>query len=204
MAPNFSVTGFQPPRSRKLKPKVRSAGHDAETSETMMPPRMTRTAMAAARVRWRKARRPTADAAALWRGRPARRIERLRLATPRQPRAPPGRLHPALLGLSPSGEPLKRPAAATQAACSRRWTRKGRRSGALSHGHQDQLVIANTGLPLASLISLFQYCSMSLHDVGRHRDIVEVLGHLAAVLVGPGEELQRFAGRRRHPAASCG
>src|ERR1700760_85478 len=29
------------------------------------------------------------------------------------------------------------------------------------------------------------------HHVGRHRDVIELFGHLAAVVVGPVEELQR-------------
>src|SRR3954465_10453636 len=34
-------------------------------------------------------------------------------------------------------------------------------------------------------------------DVVRHRDVIEVLGHLAAALVSPGEELQGLGRRRR-------
>ena len=46
---------------------------------------------------------------------------------------PPGRLHPALLGLFAAWEGHSSGLeAATQAACFRRWTRKGRRCGALS------------------------------------------------------------------------
>src|SRR5262249_4315675 len=75
---------------------------------------------------------------------------------------PPGRLHPALLWLSAIREGHSSgPEAATQAASCRRWTRKGRRCGALSARSSDQLVIANTDLPFASLISFVQYCSTS-------------------------------------------
>src|ERR1019366_8623486 len=76
---------------------------------------------------------------------------------------PGGLLHPAL--------PLPEIAfgGATQAASRpqykppvwRRWTRKGRHDGALSPLSSYQLVIAYKGLPLASLISLFQYFSTS-------------------------------------------
>src|SRR5262249_50203392 len=31
----------------------------------------------------------------------------------------------------------------------------------------------------------------------RHRDVIELLGHLVALVVGPGEELERLGGRRR-------
>src|ERR1043166_8008587 len=50
-APNFSVTGFHASLMRKLNPNVLSASHEPSTSETMMPPRMMSTAMAAPRVR---------------------------------------------------------------------------------------------------------------------------------------------------------
>ena len=38
---------------------------------------------------------------------------------------------------------------------------------------------------------------MSVDDIGGHRNVVELFGHLAAVLVGPREELECFAGRGR-------
>src|SRR6266516_5234537 len=37
----------------------------------------------------------------------------------------------------------------------------------------------------------------ALDDVLRHRDVIEVLGHLAALVIGPGEELERLGGGRR-------
>src|SRR5262249_40265375 len=37
----------------------------------------------------------------------------------------------------------------------------------------------------------------AVDDVLRHRDVIELLGHLVALVVGPGEELERLGGRRR-------
>ena len=75
-----------------------------------------------------------------------------------------------------------------------------------------QCVIANSGLPLASLISVAQVFSTERDDVRGHRHVIELIGHLGALGVGPGKELERFGcggrilrllvdqdpGRRRH------
>src|SRR6516162_195835 len=37
----------------------------------------------------------------------------------------------------------------------------------------------------------------AVDDVLRHRDVIELLGHLVALVVGPGEELERLGGGRR-------
>ena len=59
MAPNRSVTGFHRSSTKKPNPKVRNAGSDPAMSATMMPPRMTSTAIAAARVAIRNKASPS-------------------------------------------------------------------------------------------------------------------------------------------------
>src|SRR5450759_2264195 len=86
MAPNFSVTGFQLVWVRKLKPNVRKAGHEPWISETMIPPRMTRTVTRRRALDDGTPRRPTAAAGEPWLDRPARRPTWFRPATQRQPR----------------------------------------------------------------------------------------------------------------------
>src|SRR5581483_3102867 len=77
-----------------------------------------------------------------------------------------------------------------------RWTRKGRHCGALSvfvirsvRHREDRLAARVLDLRHPILLDV-------LDDIRRHRDVVEGLGHLAAVLVRPGEELERLAGGR--------
>ena len=152
-------------------------------------------------------RRPTAGAAEPSPDRPARRRDARTLQRYVNHGPPPGRLHPGSPGPFP---PLWR---ATQAAClaaaqaaslsARGHSERAPSAAPFQLQSSDQLVIAKMGLPLASLISLAQVFSTSLHDVGRHRHVVEFFRHLAAVLVGPGEELQRLAGRGRILRLSC-
>src|ERR1700683_329477 len=58
-APNFSVTGFHLSVVKKPKPKVCSAGSDPTANATITPLNSSKTAIAAARVNWRKAASPS-------------------------------------------------------------------------------------------------------------------------------------------------
>src|SRR5664279_2420814 len=81
--------------------------------------------------------------------------------------SPPGGLHSALpVAQARSGEPLKRPAGRVTSRLGGgggqgKGAKSSYRFGALSPLSSYQLVIAYKGLPLASLISLFQYFSTS-------------------------------------------
>src|SRR5262249_24879830 len=177
-------------------PNARRAGNEPQISEMMIPRRIARTVAAAARVRCRKAtspnrRRCRTFARSSWAA--------FEIPVPCNATSATDRLPVDCIGLSLAISPLWR---ATQAAswpqhkppvCRHRTQRKGACSGALSIafrsiGHREE-GLATRVLDLArpGLLDI-------LHDVGRHRNVIEFFSHLVAVLVGPCEELKRLAG----------
>ena len=91
----------------------------------MTPPRMSRTAIAAARVRCRNAASPSRSRASAFERDGRRRSGSLRPATPDQPRLA-SRRAASRLPVHVSGATQAASAAAAQADVSSRWTRKGR------------------------------------------------------------------------------
>src|SRR5262245_46668505 len=131
-------------------------------------------------------RRSTAGAVEPSPDRPGQRWRPPYPVTPHQPRIP----SPSIASGSPwpsrrYGEPLKPPPArSTSRLSAGQDAAKGRRLGALSIacrsiGHrEDGLATRVFDLARPGLLHV-------LHDVGRHRNVIEFFSHLAAVLVGP-------------------
>src|SRR5262249_35976743 len=174
-APNFSVTGFQLSEVRKPRPKACQAGSEPCRSASMTPASSTSTVMAEIRV---------SDLNAI--------------SPPRKRRSVAARLSsawtvaislPTTAAASIISKALHSVAAAT---CRKAEDRNGQRPSyplaylSLVHG-EDRLagrVLDVAGPHLLDFVD----------DLVRHGDVVELLGHLVAVLVRPGEEFERFGG----------
>ena len=202
MAPNCSVTGFQTSSYRKLTPNLCSAGHDPQTSEKMIPPRMTRTVTAAARVRWRNATSP--------RRRRCRTLARSTSSAAEMPEpcnatSTTGRLPVGCIRLSLGFSPLGR---ATQATSGPQHKPSlaggGQGKGAIvapfpltlrSVGHREH------GLAVRVLDLVAPVFLDVLDDICRHRDVVEALRPSCRPSCRP---RRRTSAPRRVAAASTG
>src|SRR5450755_4504688 len=165
----------------------------------MIPPRMTRTVTAAARVRWRNAASPN-------RKRPRTLARSTCSATEMVPpcntTSTTGRLPAGCIRLSLSlkrvqGSYSSGPLAALQATL----------RAAVDKERAPNLVIGSAPFPVVlgsehglagRVLDLNLPVLLNIRGhIGRHRHIIELRRHLGAVLVRPSEELQRFAGSGR-------
>src|SRR6516165_9646958 len=185
-APNFSVTGFQLSEVRKPRPKARHAGKEPCRSASMTPASSTSTVIAEISVSdlnamspRRKRRSVAARSSSAW-------TEAISFTT---------------TAASIISKTFHSVAVAT---CRKDEDRNGQRPPyplaypSLVHG-EDRLagrVLNVSGPHLLNVVD----------DLVRYRDVVELLGHLVAVLVRPGEEERRQDGRgaQLHPDTGQG